>query len=216
VIATKRKTEDLVLDQFQKSGFDQVSKVGSAEEAQVLEHHFPVNSASSEKAADDNRYKRKHLKELHKLGWIYGPQNRRKLTETIELPNCTVKLDRENDYLVTLYPDGTKVEALPGKKLDYYETAEKTGYGVDIAALSREHELFHTLVSQAEGHPVSPTLWAVAHNFAPGTAPRNEQFKEEVRVLNFQSFTNGNEDAGNTISESLRALKDKALKLIRR
>jgi hypothetical protein len=216
VIATKKKTEDHVFAEFKKLGFDRLQKVKAGNEEKILESHFPTKSSLKAEEIQENKYRQKHLRELHKLGWIYGPRNRRKMDEVFELKGCTVKLDRKNDYLETVFPDGTSVPAVPHKRLDYYKTADKLGYGVDIGALSREHELFHTLVSEAEGHPHSPTLYAVAHKFGPGSPKKIVLLQEEDRVMDFQALVNGIEGAGQKIAEEVRALRQKAIDMIRK
>ena len=110
-----------------------------------------------------------------------------------EFKNCTFVVDFDHSYAETRFPDGSKVPAVPHDTDEYRENARKYGYGSDTAALSREHEFLHTWLAEEQGKPYSPTLWAVAHEFAEGTAALHEQYAEEDIVLKFQRYINTGE-----------------------
>lgn len=110
------------------------------------------------------------------------------MTQTFSFPGCVVVSTFETGYTETMYADGTCVPAVPQETAEYRQTAEQLGYGGDVAALSREHEVCHTLLSQWIGLSQSPTLWDVAH----GTVTRwHIYWAEEDAVLNFQRMLNG-------------------------
>jgi len=100
--------------------------------------------------------------------------------------NCEVWEWRENAYLETRFPDGTKVPASPQGSIEQTFTALDLGYGADLYRMCREHELCHTLLAEAIGQPYSRTLWAVAHPGDADNIPLAEQHAEEGMVLAFQ------------------------------
>jgi hypothetical protein len=111
--------------------------------------------------------------------------------DTLEFGRCVVHVFPEARYLETVFADGAKVPACPQAVPSYRATAERLGYGEDVWALCREHEISHTTLLQALGLEYSPTLWAVAHGATrsiPG-AP-GEMEAEEDMVLAFQRWRN--------------------------
>jgi hypothetical protein len=83
---------------------------------------------------------------------------------------------------------GAKVPAAPQDTDAYRQTARACGYGDDTAALSRDHELAHTILAEARGLPWSPTLYSVAHGHP---LPLGYVPEEEETVLSFQRWVNG-------------------------
>jgi hypothetical protein len=65
-------------------------------------------------------------------------------------------------------------------------------------------------VAEAQGHPYSPTLWAVAH----GLPAEDAHYAEERLVLDFQRFCNGG-----AVTDAVRrmppGLRERALRLLR-
>ncbi len=98
-------------------------------------------------------------------------------------------------YTETVFADGTSVTAMPEDSDAYRAHARTLGYGDDAAALSREHEILHTFLAEACGFGSSPTLWAVAHRQTGDVAPIWAQEEEEVLVLAFQAYINGDAPA---------------------
>lgn len=92
------------------------------------------------------------------------------------------------DYVETIFDDGTKVPAAPQIDSDYARQAHELGY-TDVNLMMREHELLHTLLSQANGLPFSPTLWHVAHKDTDKTT-LEYMYAEEKRVLDAQRVLN--------------------------
>lgn len=75
----------------------------------------------------------------------------------------TVTVEIEADRVVSTLMDGKRVEAEPHDTPDYAATAERLGYGADIAGLNRDHELVHHVLADALGLAESPVMRAVAN-----------------------------------------------------
>jgi hypothetical protein len=100
-------------------------------------------------------------------------------------------------YCHTEFPDGARAIARPQDDGSYRDTARRLGYGDDTAAMSREHELCHSLLAYL-AHladpslpPHSPALWDAAHGYGGG---EDRHWEEEERVLAFQEWFNRGED----------------------
>lgn len=111
------------------------------------------------------------------------------ITRILPFQHCQVQLSP--GLTQTFFHDGTHVVAAPEENEEYRGKAARFGYGDDVAAMSREHEVLHTFLAEALGYGSSPTLWAVAHGQQGGVAPVWEQEDEESCVLAFQSYLNG-------------------------
>ncbi|GEM_PF-1938985 len=147
------------------------------------------------------------------------------MTKTLTFKYCWVHLSP--GYTETIFHDGTRVTAVPENSDTYREKARRYGYGEDIAALSREHEVLHTLLAERLRDTGSPALWAVAHGQQEQVAPLWEQEEEEALVLAFQSYLNGappgpeldrlraTGSGGDHSAPSLESLRDEALALLR-
>ena len=138
--------------------------------------------------------------------------------QTITFQHCWVNWSP--GWAETVYHDGTRVEAQPEETEAYRALAAELGYGADLAALSREHEVVHTFLAEALGFGSSPTLWAVAHGQAGEVAPVWEQEEEEAVVLAFQTYLHGGRVAGpleGLAAEGLdvAALREEARALLR-
>lgn len=133
---------------------------------------------------------------------------------------CEVQVHLDRDYTVTLFHDGTRVPAAPHAEGEQFQTARRLGYGADVAAMCREHELLHTWLCERFHLPYSPTLWAVAHGQGEGCIPVKAQHEEEALVLAFQAYLNGR-PAGPALDSliqrglSLEALRNEAQTLFR-
>jgi hypothetical protein len=130
------------------------------------------------------------------------------MTRSYTFKHCWVNVS-EDGFTETVFHDGTRVTAMPETGAEYVAKAAQYGYGSDLAALSREHEILHTFLAEARGYGSSPTLWAVAHQQQEGVCAQIwEQEEEETVVLAFQVYLNGGPDC-----ESLRVFKDEGLDL---
>jgi hypothetical protein len=106
---------------------------------------------------------------------------------TYHFAGCRVEVDAPRALCETIFPDGAVVRARPQATPSYRARAAQLGYGGDAAACSREHELLHCWLAEKCGHPVSPTLWAVAHRRR--IDPDSAGFEEDL-VMGFQRFLN--------------------------
>jgi hypothetical protein len=95
----------------------------------------------------------------------------------------------DEQYLETVFADGTRVPAAPQETDEYRATALALGYGGDVWRMCREHEIAHTTLMQSLGLMYSPTLWAVAHG-NPKAIPGSpgEMSAEENLVLAYQRW----------------------------
>lgn len=103
-------------------------------------------------------------------------------------PGCELRAYPSTRYVETVFRDASKAPATRDSTMQNLEYAQHLGYEDTWAALL-EHEIGHTLISMRLGFPYSPTLFAVAHDYAPGTAPYEEQLYEEALVLAVQRFS---------------------------
>lgn len=133
-----------------------------------------------------------------------GQQDQR--VRTLTFQHCWVNI--APGWVQTAFHDGTEVIARPGDDCDYSAFAADLGYGADVAAMSREHEILHTFLAEALGYGSSPTLWAVAHGQEGEVAPHWQQEEEEAWVLAFQSYLNGG-----TITPPLEAIAERGINL---
>ncbi len=108
---------------------------------------------------------------------------------TIRFPGCTILVWNGGAYTETVFEDGTRCPALPHGSEYQARTARELGYGDDVDAMCREHEIMHTLLAVARGRPYSPVLWDVAHG-PPDPAPA-WHYEEEADVLALQRLLNG-------------------------
>lgn len=141
-----------------------------------------------------------------------------RVTKTYHFRYCWVH--SSDGYTETVFHDGTKVTAVPEDTDEYRANAQNLGYGSDIAALSREHEILHTFLAERWRDTGSPALWAVAHGQQGAIAPRWVQEEEEAEVLAFQALLNGGpiNDVLKRLMEygmDVEALRDEALRLLR-
>jgi hypothetical protein len=101
----------------------------------------------------------------------------------VKLRGCHVEVWPSRRFLRTVFPDQTFVPAAPNFDAGSIALAHELGYDGDTWRLSLWHEVCHTLLSEHEGRPHSPTLWAVAHDVV---ARRGVIHDEEQRVLAVQ------------------------------
>ena len=96
-----------------------------------------------------------------------------------------VEFDIWCDSVVTRFADGTECAGTPHETPDYLARAMRLGYGNDIMAYLRDHELAHNLIAQELWDKPSPVLHAVAKGQPLSFA---EADPEERLVINFQGF----------------------------
>jgi len=117
--------------------------------------------------------------------------------------HCRVTIDDAGQRVETVFDDGAVVAAIPEFDDESIARARALGYrGTDdeaVWSMTRHHDLMHTVIAEAEGHPYSPTLHAVGHGYhlPPGAAEREE------RVV-FVAQRMLNEGLEAVIAESLR------------
>jgi hypothetical protein len=107
------------------------------------------------------------------------------------MKNCRCEIDDDARRAETIFNDGSRVAAAPVMDDENVARARALGYeGSDadaVWAMTRHHDLVHTLMAEAEGWPWSPTLHAVANGYSlpPGTSQREERLVFLVqRLLN--------------------------------
>lgn len=98
----------------------------------------------------------------------------------------------DNGVLITKFQDGSECSAARSSEMRNLDYARHLGYD-NVRDALREHELAHVFYSEKLGFPYSPTLYAVARNYAPGTAPYEQQLAEEAIVLDAQRYMNTGE-----------------------
>jgi hypothetical protein len=98
-------------------------------------------------------------------------------------------LEYTREGAITRFPDGSSYGALPHDKPHYHSVAHRLGYGGDILAYCREHELAHHLIAEEFGS-YSPVLWALAHGEQP---PRMIAAAEEALAMTLQRYARANE-----------------------
>jgi hypothetical protein len=91
----------------------------------------------------------------------------------------------------TVYSDGATLDSYPHLEMPhYYVISHRTGYGDDVMAYCREHDLFHHLVACFFGTISSSVLWRSAHSGDDGPIPAAY---EEVLVMTCQKWVRANE-----------------------
>ncbi len=106
----------------------------------------------------------------------------------IRTPTATVAYSP--DGAISTYADGASYGAQPHDTHHYHLVAHRCGYGDDVMAYAREHEVFHHLVGARFYGGPSPVLWALAHgqDVTPEAAA-----VEEAMVMTCQRWVRANE-----------------------
>lgn len=84
---------------------------------------------------------------------------------------------------ITRFLDGTSVPAQAQDTDEYRARAQALSYGDDTAAMSRDHEILHTLLPVLMGKRRSNVLWTVAHDIRGFSS-----WQEESMVLALQQY----------------------------
>jgi hypothetical protein len=101
--------------------------------------------------------------------------------------SCEWRWFRDRDFIETIFWDRRFVAAAPEYARDL-PTARDYGYADDVVTLFVHHDLAHTVVMQALGYDVSPTL----HHVANGERISDEwRCTEECLIAEFQRYLNG-------------------------
>lgn len=103
------------------------------------------------------------------------------IVPVISLPTATVEI--WPDCVRTTLPGSGQVMAAPEATEEYRARARALGYGDDIMAMCREHEILHSLLACWLGLPESPVLARLA---AGNPMDREEMEPEEAAVLALQ------------------------------
>jgi hypothetical protein len=105
------------------------------------------------------------------------------------MKNCRFEIDDERRRAETIFADGSRLPAAPVMDAENIARARALGYsGSDdeaVWAMTRHHDLVHTVIAEAEGWPYSPTLHAVANGYElpPGASQREERLVFLVQRL---------------------------------
>jgi hypothetical protein len=81
---------------------------------------------------------------------------------SIRLKFCTIECHQ--DVVYTRFPDGTYAPATAHQTDDYREVTRRLGYGDDVMAYCREHEVLHSFTAEWLFDKPSAVLWAIAHD----------------------------------------------------
>ena len=133
---------------------------------------------------------------------------------TYEMRSCYVRYYPATRFTDTIYPDGTHVPASPEDSAYYRDMAQRLGYGADVAACCREHEILHTFLAEAQGLPYSPLLWAIAHQ-QEEDIPLWQRESEEAVIIEFQRYLNGADPQTIQMPSVLFEVRGQALRLLR-
>lgn len=83
------------------------------------------------------------------------------MIDILRIAGASVEL-HPNGMTVTTYQTGERVPAVPQHDETYRARAVSLGYGDDVAAMSRDHEIGHHLLAHWLGLLHSPTLRGVS------------------------------------------------------
>lgn len=107
----------------------------------------------------------------------------------LQLRHCSIVWTESGAQVA--FPDGAHCEAWPHPDQPHYHViAHRCGYGDDLLAYCREHELAHVLVAQELLRSPSVVLWAQAHGTQPGTG---DALREEISAQVVQRWVRANE-----------------------
>lgn len=86
-------------------------------------------------------------------------------------------------WVSTTFPDGTGVHASPTWAAEDYGRAQALGYGdgdAAVVAMTRDHDVLHSVLAVARGRAHSGVLWCVAHG---EPAPPDADDEERLVML---------------------------------
>ena len=121
------------------------------------------------------------------------------------------RIDLGDDWISTVFPDGTKYGALPHDTPEYRALTERCGYGSDIWAYCWAHEVAHALIGEVVFRGPSRVVWGCAHG---KYAPMAEILAEESLAIELQAFARAGVLPGSSAPGfSWFALRDRYLKV---
>ena len=107
----------------------------------------------------------------------------------------SVVIDEEAQTVTTTFDDGAQLVARPSLDAESVARAQALGYRGSPAevtwAMTRDHDVLHTILAEAKGHVGSVALWTAAHPREPVTSRmRQNADAEERTVLLMQRLLN--------------------------
>jgi hypothetical protein len=108
---------------------------------------------------------------------------------TRKIGSCEITIGPS--WVVTHFPGGAELHAHANYDDESRLQADKLGYGSGdegVEAMTRDHDVFHSLLAEARGLPYSPTLFGVATNDPVDPEYAHE---EECIVFLMQRLANG-------------------------
>lgn len=105
---------------------------------------------------------------------------------------CELWIWPADRYLESRWESGERCGATRECEMNNLSYARHIGYA-DCWTAVAAHEAAHHFTMERLGYPYSPTLWAVANDCGPGTAPYEFRIWEESVVLSFERWFNLNE-----------------------
>jgi len=120
--------------------------------------------------------------------------------------HCRVLIDSRNCTLMTRFECGGEVVACPNLHVESVARARPLGYResdeATVWARTRDNDVVHTVMADAQGHPWPATLHAVAHEYrlVPGVVVQRERLVPFARRLQNVGLEHilrrGNNDSG--------------------
>lgn len=109
--------------------------------------------------------------------------------ERIRLKFCEIEF---NDWgCETRFPDGAVVSAWPHPEQPHYHViAHRLGYGDDLMAYCREHEVAHAMIAERLHDAPSVVLWGLSHG---EKIPKGPGLYEEIAAQTLQRWLRANE-----------------------
>lgn len=100
-----------------------------------------------------------------------------------------VEIDEHNHRVTTTFDDGKTVDAIPQYEDEHLVRAHSLGYhgSNPVWEMTKDHDLFHTIVAEAQGLKYSAALRPVATG---EPAEKEAAHREECLVLLLQRFSN--------------------------
>lgn len=97
----------------------------------------------------------------------------------------------DGQAVVTTFDDGAEVVAGPSSDEENVARAVSLGYGDDLWRMTKEHEIIHRLLAEAEGRDQSIALWYAAHpDYEMDDCDRFLAHREECVVMLIQRLLN--------------------------
>lgn len=99
-------------------------------------------------------------------------------------------LDFTDEGCITYFQDGTSIGAAPHDTHHYHVVSHRLGYGDDVLAYCREHELAHLFTEERLHDRPSRVLWELAHGRLLNGA---DACVEEIAAQVFQRWVRAHE-----------------------